>query len=171
MCHDCRGGCRGLRLRTALLSSSTRDFSFLARATTPSANRPVAVRSWRRHTQRLRPRPWRSRRRSSSRRSDRRCNKRRPWARSRRTFRRPAPLGRSRSSSHQELRRREGKPDTLSTIDGTRKRERVLLGGLVNPEQSHFLGASAKRNDRSLSAELRIALRVYEQNESRRDEQ
>ena len=60
----------------------------------------------------------------------------------------------------------EGGTDTLSTIAEPRKRERVLVGGLVDAEQRRFLVEAARRNDRSLSAELRRALSLYEATET-----
>jgi hypothetical protein len=50
----------------------------------------------------------------------------------------------------------------LSTIAERGKRERVLVGGLVDADQRRFLVEAARRNDRSLSAELRRALTLYE---------
>jgi hypothetical protein len=53
---------------------------------------------------------------------------------------------------------------TAITADGTGKR--VMVGGLVDEEQRRFLRETARRNERSISAELRLALRLYQQTET-----
>jgi hypothetical protein len=48
------------------------------------------------------------------------------------------------------------------TTGASERPKRVLVGGLINESQRRFLDENARRNDRSLSAELRRALSLYE---------
>jgi hypothetical protein len=53
-----------------------------------------------------------------------------------------------------------------STPATSGRRKRVLIGALVDPTQREFIQARAKENDRSLSAEVRRAIALYQQTQT-----